>query len=75
MSATTTQVTFAVPGISCGHCELTIREDVGAHAGILSVEPSHATKSVKIDFDSGTISSDQIRALLAESGYPVEDES
>ncbi|CAN5675756.1 heavy-metal-associated domain-containing protein [soil metagenome] len=74
MSATTTHVTFAVPSISCGHCEMTIREELGAQAGIVAVEPSHATKSVKVDFDSGTISNDQIRALLAESGYPVEGE-
>ncbi len=73
MTDTLSRVELSVPGINCGHCESTIKEEVGALAGVRTVEPSNQTKSVVINFDSATVSTQQIRTALAEAGYPVQD--
>jgi copper chaperone CopZ len=52
---------------------MTIKEEVGALAGVSRVEPSNQTKSVVIDYDSATVTPEQIKAALAEAGYPAQD--
>ena len=73
MTDTLTRLTLSVPGINCGHCEMTIKEEVGALAGVSKVEPSNQTKLVVVDFDAAAVSPDQIKAVLAEAGYPVQN--
>lgn len=68
-----TQITLDVPGINCGHCESTIREEVGALPGVSRVEPSNQTKTVVIDFEPAQVSLDMIRSTLAEAGYPAQN--
>ncbi|MGD9711407.1 MAG: heavy-metal-associated domain-containing protein [Thermomicrobiales bacterium] len=68
-----TQITLDVPGINCGHCESTIREEVGALPGVSRVEPSNQTKTVVIDFEPAHVSLDTIRSTLAEAGYPAQN--
>jgi copper chaperone len=68
-----TRTTLTVPGINCGHCEMTIREEVGALSGVQAVEPSNQTKTVVVEFDPGAVSLEQIKATLAEAGYPAQD--
>ena len=41
MSATTTQ--FQVTGMTCGHCEMSVREEVSEVPGVQGVEVSHET--------------------------------
>lgn len=60
-----------VPDISCGHCEATIRSALAAVDGVDAVEPSAATKSVRVVFDPERVSLARIAAVLDEAGYPV----
>jgi copper chaperone CopZ len=46
-----TTKTVTVPGISCGHCVMTIEREVGALAGVVSVEAEQATRSVTVAWD------------------------
>ncbi|MBX3069477.1 MAG: heavy-metal-associated domain-containing protein [Thermomicrobiales bacterium] len=71
MPATLDQITLNVPDISCGHCELTIKEEVGALGGVSNVQPSNVTKTVVIEFDPTAVSVETIRSTLAEAGYPA----
>ncbi len=64
-------VTLTAPDISCAHCVMTIKEDVGALAGVASVEANEATKKVEISFDPNRVSLAQIEAAMDEAGYPV----
>jgi len=66
-------VTFNVPGINCGHCESSIREAVGALAGVSAVQASNVTKTVDVEFQPGTVSLDAIRLTLDEAGYPAQN--
>ncbi len=65
------RITLTAPDISCAHCVMTIKEDVGALAGVASVEANEATKQVEISFDPNRVSVAQIEAAMDEAGYPV----
>lgn len=66
------RATLTAPDISCGHCELTIKEEVGALDGVASVEPSANTQLVTVTFDPARVSLAQIEAAMDEAGYPVK---
>ena len=41
--------TFQVEGMSCGHCELSIQEEVGEIPGVTSVKADHTTGEVVVE--------------------------
>ncbi len=64
--------TFEVPNISCKHCVMTIKNEVGELAGVQQVEADKDTRQVTIEWDSPA-SWEQIKALLVEINYaPAE---
>jgi copper chaperone len=65
-----TTVTYNIPGINCGHCEHTIKMEIGELAGVQSVEPSAQTKTAKITFDAPANEA-AIKALLTEINFPA----
>ena len=66
------EVTLYVPNISCNHCVHTIQNEVGALAGVKSVQARLDTKEVKVAFDA-PMTQAQIVATLAEINYPVAE--
>ena len=64
---------FLAPDISCQHCVMTIREEIGALPGVSDVQADAETKQVTVQFDPATVSKDQIAATLDEAGYPVAE--
>jgi copper chaperone len=64
------KVKLQVPNISCGHCVMTIKREVGELAGVTSVEADPATKSVEIAYGPPA-TLEGIKALLDEIGYPA----
>ena len=67
-----TTVSFNIPGINCGHCEHTIKTEVGEMDGVVSVEPSAATKTAIVTFDAPA-TEEAIKSLLIEINFPAED--
>ncbi len=66
--------TFRVPNITCEHCVMTIRRELGELAGVASVQADPETKGVILQWDEGSVSWEQIRHLLEEVHYPPEDQ-
>ncbi len=64
--------TFSVPNISCGHCVMTIQNEVGELAGVTRVAADRATRMVTVEWDAPA-SWEQIKALLTEINYPPAD--
>ncbi len=58
-----------VQQIHCSSCENTIRKAIGRLEGVRSVTPDPRTDEVRVLFDEGKVSADQIRARLDEIGY------
>ena len=66
---TNAERTFTVNGMTCGHCALSVREEVSEVPGVDQVE---------VDLDSGAVtvggtgfSDDDIRAAVASAGYEL----
>ena len=66
--------TFEVPNISCGHCVMTIKNEVADLAGVKTVNADQATRMVTVEWDAPA-TWDQIQALLVEINYPPADAS
>ncbi len=64
--------TFQAPNISCMHCVRTIKNELGELAGVQSVEASPDTKQVTVRWEAPA-TWDQIKARMAEIGYPVAE--
>ena len=66
MSATTTQ--FQVTGMTCGHCEMSVREEVSEVPGVQGVEVSHETGLLPVSSTQG-VDDAAVLAAVDEAGY------
>ena len=69
--AQTHETVLSVPDISCEHCVKTINGALGALPGVESVQTDIPSKSVRLRYDEGQVSMDQIEATLDEAGYTL----
>lgn len=60
--------TYAVTGMTCGHCELSVREEVSEVAGVEDVEVSAKTGTLIVT-SSGPVDNAQILNAVDEAGY------
>jgi copper chaperone len=66
MSTTEYQVT----GMTCGHCEISIREEVGQIPGVERIDVSAATGQLAVHTGSGAPADDAaVIAAVDEAGY------
>ncbi|WP_125100413.1 heavy-metal-associated domain-containing protein [Leucobacter chromiireducens] len=68
MSTSTSTSNFTVTGMTCGHCEMSVREEVEAITGVTGVEVSSKTGALSVETD-GTVSDEAITAAVTEAGY------
>lgn len=61
--------TFEVPNIHCGHCVMTIQNEVRELAGVSRVEADQQTRMVTVEWGAPA-TWEQIEALLVEINYP-----
>lgn len=64
-----TAKTFSVPNISCGHCVMTIKRELGELEGVTSVSGDAETKTVTVEWEEPA-TWDGIQSLLTEINYP-----
>jgi len=64
--------TFEVANISCGHCVMTIQNEVSELAGVESVKADKDTRLVTVAWDAPA-NWDQIKDLLVEINYPPSE--
>jgi copper chaperone len=62
-------ITYSVPAMHCAHCERAVKEEVGAVAGVDSVDVDLETKLVSVRGDA--VDDAAVRAAIAEAGYDV----
>ena len=62
--------TFSIPNISCGHCTMTIQNELGELPGVSKVESSVEAKTVTVEWDDPA-SREKILATLKEINYPA----
>ncbi len=63
--------TFTIPNISCGHCVMTIKNELGELSGVNSVDGDQETKKVTVEWESPA-TLDKIKETLKEINYPAQ---
>ncbi len=61
-----------VPDISCEHCERTITNALTPVDGVRIVQVDIPTRQVRVEYDEGQVSVEQMKDVLQEEDYPVE---
>ncbi|UQN15706.1 heavy-metal-associated domain-containing protein [Gulosibacter sp. ACHW.36C] len=59
---------YQVTGMTCGHCELSVREEVGEIPGITDIQVSVQTGKLSVTAD-GDIDDAKVLAAVEEAGY------
>ena len=60
---------YTVTGMTCGHCEMSVKEEIGDIAGVTEVTADHATGAVSVSGEGFT--DEQVAAAIAEAGYEL----
>ena len=60
--------TYQVTGMTCGHCEMSVREEVGQVPGVETIEVSAQTGTLVVG-GSDAIDNAQVLAAVQEAGY------
>lgn len=62
-------VTYKVTGMTCGHCEKAVTEEVGAIPGVTEVRVDLPTGHVTVTGE--TLADDAVREAVDEAGYEL----
>ena len=66
------KITLSIPTISCEHCVMTIKRELGEIQGIEEVGGDATTKEITVQWDlPATL--EQIKSTLEEINYPAAD--
>ncbi|MCF8078244.1 MAG: heavy-metal-associated domain-containing protein [Desulfobacterales bacterium] len=63
--------TFTIPNISCGHCVMTIKNELSEIDGIQVVEGNADGKTVTVAWEAPA-TEEKIRTTLADINYPAQ---
>ena len=61
---------FNVTGMTCGHCEMSVREEVEEIPGASVSQVSHETGRLVVESDQPV--DDAVKAAVEEAGYKAE---
>jgi copper chaperone len=64
------KTTFTIPNISCGHCVMSIKNELGDIKGISTVDGDPETKSMSVEWEAPA-TLEIIKAQLSEINYPA----
>ncbi|MBN1847787.1 MAG: heavy-metal-associated domain-containing protein [Deltaproteobacteria bacterium] len=64
--------TLSIPNISCGHCVMTIKNELGEISGVTKVDGDVDKKEINVEWDApATI--EKIKETLREINYPAAE--
>nr|WP_079127102.1 heavy-metal-associated domain-containing protein [Streptomyces sp. TP-A0874] len=69
-STATETTTYQVTGMTCGHCEHAVVEELSAVPGVASVQADAATGRVSV-VSAAPLPEEAVRAAVDEAGYEL----
>jgi copper chaperone len=66
-----TEKTIKVEGMSCGHCELSVQEELEELDGVKSAKADHEKGTVEVAYEEGRVTDEQFKGAIKEAGYTV----
>ena len=64
--------TLNIPNISCGHCVMAIKRELGDLEGVTRVDGDPGKKEITLEWDAPA-TLDKIKSTLSEINYPAAD--
>ena len=64
-------ITLRVEGMSCGHCEIAVKDAVRSLPGIKKVKASRRKKEATVKYDPSQVTVEQIGKAIQEAGYDL----
>ena len=61
-----------VSGMTCNHCEMSVKTGVSELPGIIEVSASFTDSSAYIKYDASLVDIDDITAAIVKKGYQVD---
>lgn len=61
---------YTVPGMTCGHCEASVKRELGAVPGVRAVDVDLKTKLVTVS--GASLDDAALRAAIGEAGYEAK---
>lgn len=61
---------YTVTGMTCGHCEMSVREEIGELPGVVAVEADHQTGQVTVTSEA-PLDRAAVAAAVEEAGYSL----
>lgn len=61
-----------VPNISCGHCVMSIKRELGELEGVKQVDGDPQSKEVTVEYEAPA-TLDKIKSTLKEINYPASE--
>lgn len=65
--------TIDVMGMSCSHCEHSVKTSVGALAGVSKVQVELKTGKVTVEYDPAQVDLKTIKDTIEDQGYDVKE--
>ena len=65
--------TLNVTGMKCGGCETNVKAKLEDREGILTLNVSHKADNVEVEFDEDKISLEDIKKVIMDAGFTVEE--
>lgn len=62
--------TFSIPNISCGHCVMSIKRELGELKGVSKVDGNPQAKEITVEWDAPA-TLEKITSTLKEINYPA----
>jgi len=66
-----TDVTLAVPDMSCGHCKAAVEGELNKLSGVESSLADVEKGTVEVTYDESRVSNEQLVKAIEEAGYTV----
>ena len=62
--------TFSIPNISCGHCVMSIKNELSELEGVKTVDGNPEKKTVTVEWGA-PVTEEMIKAALKDINYPA----
>ncbi|RCX10369.1 copper chaperone [Anaerobacterium chartisolvens] len=62
---------LTVEGMSCSHCESSVKKAVGALYGVNGTSVDLKSKKVTVEYDSDAVNLDSIKKAIEDQGYDI----
>ena len=66
-----TDVTLAVPDMSCGHCKAAVEGELNKLPGVESSLADVEKGTVEVTYDEGKVTTEDLKGAIEEAGYTV----